>query len=107
MKSFNIFLIFLMTFVKFTVADDCKYPDLMKDIETSNSEIVDGESGGDIVDYSDEKECGCDSVVEYVCGDNGVTYKNKCEFFCAQNKLVKEDKIIAIAHESQCDGAES
>lgn len=61
----------------------------------------------DFDDYSNEQHCGCEPLVEYVCSDDGVTYENRCEFFCAQDKLARNGKIVIIRYDGRCDGDES
>jgi len=42
---------------------------------------------------------GCSYVLEPVCGTNGQTYGNKCEF---QQAACQSSKNIAIAYEGEC-----
>lgn len=50
-----------------------------------------------------EESCKCDFKVEYVCGDNGLTYDNKCKFFCAQDIMARKGKAISILHDGECE----
>ncbi|XP_017152773.1 uncharacterized protein LOC108162508 [Drosophila miranda] len=48
--------------------------------------------------------CPCDlkTVKTEVCGSNGVTYKNRCEFECTQRDYKKLGRNLNIRKEGPC-----
>lgn len=78
MKIFAIFGLFLLAFLAFASADIASTDDIA------------------------ESACMCPRILEPVCGDDFVTYPNSCEFNCAQKRLARSGKSIAIAHPGSC-----
>lgn len=56
----------------------------------------------DSADEQPEAACICPRMLDPVCGDDFVTYPNKCEFACAQKKMARRGRSIAIAHAGYC-----
>ena len=61
-----------------------------------------------VVDSSEDNYplCPCYRMYMPVCGNNGVTYDNPCEFECARKYLAKKGTKIAIAYNGFCKQAE-
>ncbi|XP_017032754.1 uncharacterized protein [Drosophila kikkawai] len=53
---------------------------------------------------SEASYCPCDlkTKATEICGTNGVTYKNRCEFECTQREHKKLGRILSIRKEGQC-----
>ncbi|XP_017065416.2 uncharacterized protein LOC108104065 [Drosophila eugracilis] len=54
--------------------------------------------------YSEAALCTCDLKTKgsEVCGSNGVTYKNRCEFECTQRELKKLGRTLNIRNTGVC-----
>lgn len=78
MKIFAVFSFLLLAFLAFAAAD-----------VASNDDLPEG-------------FCMCPRILEPVCGDDFVTYPNRCEFACAQKKLSRKGRHIVMAHPGSC-----
>lgn len=78
MKFYAVFTLLLLAFVAFSAAEIAS------------------------TDDQPEAVCMCPRILEPVCGDDYVTYPNNCEFACAQKKMARKGRAIAIAHPGYC-----
>ncbi|XP_016932156.3 agrin [Drosophila suzukii] len=46
--------------------------------------------------------CPCNLRKAEVCGSNGVTYKNRCEFECSQREYKKLGRILNVRKQGPC-----
>lgn len=59
------------------------------------------------VSATDRPYCICTRDYSPVCGNNGVTYANKCEFQCAKDRLQgRAADDFKITRGGECDGPE-
>lgn len=59
-----------------------------------------------LISVSEGAFCPCDlSNKEQICGTNGVTYKNRCEFECTQRDYKKLGRTLNIAKSGPCQNA--
>lgn len=52
-----------------------------------------------LADEDDSPRCFCPRLYSPVCGSNGRTYANRCEFDCVQ----KVERSLTVAHAGTCD----